>query len=219
MELLADLKAGARTKHLLPSGVRSTLTRLLGYRNKINYRLQSPRRVPGDFIRMEPWEIEYLYSIALRVKHGIVETGRFNGGSALVFAAANPRVPIWSIDIEPQDDARLNSLCANLGIGTNLNLIVGDSQKTKYGQIGVYDLLFIDGDHSFQGCLNDLENWWPGLKSGGHVVLHDCYLGCEVQDAIIDFIARHPVMLVQPPWRGREHWRHPTGSICHLVKP
>lgn len=218
MELLAELKAGARTKHLLPVGIRSSLAHLLGYRNKINYRLQPPRRIPGNFIRLEPWEIEYLYSIALRVKHGILETGRFNGGSALVFSAANQKVPIWSIDIAPQDDDRLKSLCATLNIGANLNLIVGDSQRTKYSQVSGYDLLFIDGDHSFEGCLNDLENWWPGLNSGGHVVLHDCYLGCEVQDAIIDFLRRHSATLVQPPWRGREHWRHPAGSLCHFIK-
>jgi predicted O-methyltransferase YrrM len=220
--LLNELKAAARSKHLRlgARGVaRSLLAPVLGRGNKIAYRLPASGRIPRDFIRQEPWEIEYLFSLARRAKRGIVETGRFNGGSAMVFAAANTDVPIWSIDILPQNDERLKRMCGTLAIGQNLNLIVGDSQKTSYPQVGQYDLLFIDGDHSFQGCLNDLENWWPALERGGQVVLHDCYLGNEVQDAVVEFLSRHEATVVQPPWRGREHWRYPTGSLCHFSKP
>lgn len=36
------------------------------------------------------------------------------------------------------------------------------------------DLLFIDGDHTYEGCLDDWNNFSPFVKSGGTVYFHDC---------------------------------------------
>ena len=35
------------------------------------------------------------------------------------------------------------------------------------------DLLFLDGDHSYEGCRADVLAWLPHLKPGGLIVLHD----------------------------------------------
>jgi len=35
------------------------------------------------------------------------------------------------------------------------------------------DLIFIDGDHSYEGCHGDIVNWLPFVKDGGCVILHD----------------------------------------------
>jgi len=35
------------------------------------------------------------------------------------------------------------------------------------------DLIFIDGDHSYEGCHADIINWIPLVKPGGCVILHD----------------------------------------------
>lgn len=35
------------------------------------------------------------------------------------------------------------------------------------------DFIFVDGDHSYEGVLSDLENWFPKLKLGGTIVGHD----------------------------------------------
>lgn len=35
------------------------------------------------------------------------------------------------------------------------------------------DLLFIDGDHSYEGCLADLENWGPRVRKDGLILVHD----------------------------------------------
>ena len=29
------------------------------------------------------------------------------------------------------------------------------------------DFVFVDGDHSYEGCKADIEAWWPKLKKGG----------------------------------------------------
>ena len=35
------------------------------------------------------------------------------------------------------------------------------------------DLVFIDGDHSYECCKEDIEAWWPKLKKGGVMLGHD----------------------------------------------
>ena len=35
------------------------------------------------------------------------------------------------------------------------------------------DFVFIDGDHSYEGCRNDIELWWPKVKNGGVLSGHD----------------------------------------------
>lgn len=183
-----------------------------------SYRVPALAELPPAFIRMEPWEIEYLYPLAARAKRGILETGRRHGGSTFVMACANSRTPIRSIDIAPADDDLLRSHFAKAGIGANVEIIVGDSQRGDYPEIGEIDLLFIDGDHSYAGCTADLEQWYPRVVRNGHVVLHDCYFGSEVQPAVIDFIDRHEVELIQSPFSAASHWRNPAGSLAHFRK-
>ena len=202
---LSILLSGARTKHLSP----------------YNLTLPVSHLIPKDFIRQEPWEIEYLFMLAKRAKSGILETGRWNGGSALVFKYANKNIPIYSIDIAPQNDTYFLTLLQKNNLSSdNLHLIVGDSQNSKYAEIKKYDLLFIDGDHSYNGCLNDLKNWFDGLEVGGHVVLHDCYFGCEVQDAVLDFTKDKNVRFFSSPYIPSylSHKRLPNGSLCHFQK-
>jgi predicted O-methyltransferase YrrM len=125
-----------------------------------------------------------------------------------------------SIDIQPMDDDQLRRMFAQHGVGENVELIIGDSQRTKYPQIGAFDLLFIDGDHSYDGCSRDLENFYGELAPGGHIVLHDCFFGCAVQDAVIDFLDRHPeVRPVISPYTVAAYWNQPQGSLAHLRKP
>ena len=52
-------------------------------------------------------------------------------------------------------------------------LIQGDS-TVVYEQInGLYDAVFIDGNHSYEYVKKDLENYWSKVKDGGIIALHD----------------------------------------------
>lgn len=242
IDLLDELLGATRTKHLryrgqgvFRGGVVGSTKVLLSPRtgrvrnrfaeirsifdsNKTLVRLPRPRVIPPGLVRLEPWEMEYLFALARQAKLGIVETGRFLGGSTLVLAGGAPHIPIWSIDIAPQDDASLKRLMHELRIGENVNLIVGDS-TSENPSIGKFDLLWIDGDHSLAGCSGDIKRWWPRLSPGGSMILHDCYLGCEVLDAVSMFLAEErDAEIVTGTINTRAHFRSPTGSICHIRK-
>lgn len=38
---------------------------------------------------------------------------------------------------------------------------------------GTLDFVFIDGDHSYEGCKNDIALWLPKIKKGGWIGGHD----------------------------------------------
>jgi predicted O-methyltransferase YrrM len=42
---------------------------------------------------------------------------------------------------------------------------------------GAVDLVFIDGDHSPEGCREDWDVWHPHVRPGGAVAFHDARLG------------------------------------------
>ena len=174
--------------------------------------------VPLQFIRLDPWEAEYLFIVSQRSERGVVELGRFNGGSTLVMACANDAVPIYSVDIAPINDELLTNLFEKTGVGENVRLIVGDSQNGKYSEIKEYDFLFVDGDHSYDGAMKDLENWWDGLLPGGHVVCHDAYAGQPCMDAILEFMFEKDVFVVISPVKHHYHGFHATGSMAHFMK-
>ena len=45
------------------------------------------------------------------------------------------------------------------------------------------DYLWVDGDHSYKGCAEDIRNWFPFLKKKGWLCLHDYANPCGVERA------------------------------------
>jgi len=62
---------------------------------------------------------------------------------------------------------------------------------------GYFDLIFIDGDHSYEGVKEDLNNWWS--KCNTLFCGHDYMLNktvwngvqCGVKEAVDEFVAQH----------------------------
>ena len=38
---------------------------------------------------------------------------------------------------------------------------------------GTIDLIFIDGDHSYEACRDDIAAWAPFVRPGGVIAFHD----------------------------------------------
>ncbi len=71
---------------------------------------------------------------------------------------------------------------------------LGEQFTEKVGE--AIDFLFIDGDHSVAGCVNDFVLFYPHVRVGGYIMLHDIYpryCGWEGPRYVIDnFIRKSP---------------------------
>lgn len=130
-------------------------------------------------LRMDFDEAALLFRL-VRTRPGaqVVEIGRLRGGSTFLMAVAadDPGTRITSIDISPRDDATLQAALQKIGREDRVELIVGDA-NLQTAAPNFYDLVFIDGDHSYEGAQKDFEKWKNSVKVGGHVLFHDAGAG------------------------------------------
>jgi predicted O-methyltransferase YrrM len=122
-------------------------------------------------------EAAYLYRLVRSLeKPFVVEIGRYRGGTTFLLAAAGGRV--LSLDIDPalvKEDERLMRALARFGLADQVLLEIADSHNYAV-EPGAYDVVFVDGDHSFDGVRADVERWLPGVAPGGHLILHDAFV-------------------------------------------
>lgn len=113
----------------------------------------------------------------------IIEVGRFRGGSTILMGTAgDDGTRITSIDIAPKNDALLRSVLEKAGIAHKIDLVVNDANKVP-APADTYDIVFIDGDHTYQGIKKDYEHWKKSVKPGGHILFHDAGEGRELATA------------------------------------
>lgn len=69
-----------------------------------------------------------------------------------------------------------------------------------------FNVIFIDGDHSYEGCLEDLEKWWPKVKSGWILCGHDyCKNQFGVKKAVDEFRSRDEISKDIVNWRVHDN--------------
>ena len=128
-------------------------------------------------------EAALLYRLARDAETGpFAEIGRFKGGSTLIFAAALPEgVELWSYDLHvslrtdmpgAELDAELLQALTRYGIDRKVHLVVADS-RTVEPPSGPLELLFVDGDHTYEGAKADFERWGSFVRPGGQLLFHD----------------------------------------------
>lgn len=109
----------------------------------------------------------------------VVNIGAGAGTSALAILEARPDLTsrFWTVDISPSGPygGLENERNAFDGAGMVApNQILGDSKDIGVTwTMGEIDLLFIDGDHSYDGCMGDIVSWIDKIKPGGYVLIHD----------------------------------------------
>jgi predicted O-methyltransferase YrrM len=123
----------------------------------------------------------------------VVEIGVYEGSSAVVFCQAlSPEAELHLID-PFSDEAgwalrpgwRATAGATRLAVGRRcghggpkLRWHIARSQEVGRTWPGpAVDLVFIDGDHSPEGCREDWDVWHPHVKPGGAVAFHDARLG------------------------------------------
>ena len=122
-----------------------------------------------------------------------VEIGTSLGGSLFLLCQAAPTdAAIVSVDVPLHPLDKYGSgyhesrriLYRAFGRGRQrLRLVLGDSHdsatvaRAERALRGPVDLLFVDGDHSYEGVTRDWELWLPLVRPGGLVAFHDVQPG------------------------------------------
>lgn len=110
----------------------------------------------------------------------IVEIGSEFGRSAAAFCrASHPKVFIHCIDLFPDNLQQIHrDNLTNAGCDRDIRYHKGNSQEHPYFHWAssaqwAIDLLFIDGDHHYEGVSKDLAFWPLRVDVGGHLLMHD----------------------------------------------
>jgi predicted O-methyltransferase YrrM len=78
---------------------------------------------------------------------------------------------------EPATMAEFEANIAPVGNPDWLHVIKADTaQVAEHMADESFDFVFIDGDHSYDGCLRDIKAWLPKVKPGGVIAGHDFHL-------------------------------------------
>jgi predicted O-methyltransferase YrrM len=150
------------------------------------------QQVPEEFIKL-------LGIIAKRQPKVILEIGTASGGTLFAFAkVASPNAIIISVDLPEGEFGgsyypyRIPYYKSFAKFKQKIKLIRADSHsKSTLDKVKKIlserqlDLLFIDGDHTYEGVRKDFEMYSGLVKKGGLIAFHDiCYhapeTGCEV---------------------------------------
>lgn len=126
------------------------------------------------------WVIWHLCRAIEGGKYG--EIGSHCGRSAICAAASNPHLEIncfdspnsgWGgADTESELNRALQTFAQNRHT-VNIGDSHSDAIRSKIKELGPYDLMFVDGDHSAEGALKDLRTVYPNIVAGGFLVFDD----------------------------------------------
>ncbi len=140
-----------------------------------------------------------LFSLGVSIRAAqIVEIGRFKGMSTLALASAlrfndmgwdepeqhrqRPDVPYQLLEgprtrrlisIDPFPTTEADRVIAEAGLTDYVIFVNHRSDAVQVA--GQVDLLFIDGDHSYEGCRRDVDQYTPLVRPGGYFILHDYF--------------------------------------------
>jgi predicted O-methyltransferase YrrM len=144
-----------------------------------------------------------LFGLATQLPNGFVacEIGSYVGASTAFLAAAASfkqghvhAVDTWQNDAMP--DERAEDTWLQFMENTDRFRIWitphrGHAREVK-DRVPPFDLLFIDGDHSYAGTLENLQDYVPKLKPGAVVAMHDFDYD-DVQRAVKDYFKERPI--------------------------
>lgn len=149
-----------------------------------------------------------LIGLAQRMKvESYLEIGVRRGRSMAMVATSSPNCRIVGFDLwiadyagmeNPGPDYVRNEL-TRLEFRGAIELVAGDSSQTVPAWFAAhpeefFDLITVDGDHSTEGAVTDLENVLPRLKIGGALVFDDISNQSHANLAGVwkEFLERHP---------------------------
>ena len=106
----------------------------------------------------------------------------------------SPNEAVHTQDKDVVNGTLYETFCKNIRPLKNyINVIKGDSQKVyKMFDDKSIDMLFIDGNHTYEALKQDIKLWLPKVKKGGVISGHD-YEWESVSSAVKELLPNHKV--------------------------
>ena len=163
------------------------------------------KKIKGIHGLMSLEELAMLCQFA-RSASSICELGCYKGRSLIAMGLANPSAQLFGVDWfgdmshRGYQGSTLEEIQFNLNShGVKAEFYVGTTNEVAKRFDHDIDLLHIDAGHSYEECMNDLENYTPKIRPGGAVCIHDYGKARldqldrpEVQQAVDDWASDNP---------------------------
>lgn len=148
--------------------------------------------VQKSFHYLYPAEVPALKSLVAQLPANslVINVGAGSGTSGLAILEARPDVYLVTIDIE-NNDSPLGSLYSERDVMREAGF--GNQFDVRWSQLHMDsklagetwivsgernpNMVFVDGDHSYEGCKGDIEAWFPHIVDGGIIAVHDFLKG------------------------------------------
>lgn len=148
---------------------------------------------------IEEWDVRNIYQAVGKIPAGGVyfEVGVAHGASLSVASlAARDGVFVGGVDRAswPDRDYLIGSFLDKFNKKSVHKFFEDDSQllaKTGLGIDKPIDVLFIDGDHTYEGTLRDIASWVPWVAYGGVILFDDYNDLTGVKKAVNETIFNH----------------------------
>ncbi len=123
----------------------------------------------------------------------MVEIGSYAGASALIFLESGNVKSLVAVD--PWNDDLIEEMVARHGKQMdNVRQVFIEDVSSKHSEVEMlvmtsleaslavgdrkFDFVYIDGDHAYESCKQDIELWLPKIRSGGMIGGHDYCAAC-----------------------------------------
>mgnify|MGYP000694307990 CR=1 FL=1 len=175
-----------------------------------SYFREKLKRIKGTDVNFGGWItsrdrrflVEFLQLIDIK-NPTLVEIGTFMGGTATIFLTILDDCKLIAIDnwsegpYEPfasLKEAFEHHMRCFIEQG-RVEVIDGDSRDIGRNWNRPIDLLYIDGDHSYEVCSADIRNFTPWVRRGGYVFVDD-YDVPAVRRAVDELLLNNPDYLL-----------------------
>ena len=129
-----------------------------------------------------PMTVEEVHCLKRLIKENmgkspvIINIGAGIGVSTLAMLEERPEALIFSIDVDPCEGEIENAQKAGLN-SSRIVRILGRSQDVGRHWPCRVDFIWVDGDHRYEGVLEDIRVWAGYIEPGGVMAFHDCFDG------------------------------------------